>query len=169
MSKWRGRATRSHESDTLPLPITAEPLSSSSIFSAIYHFSPHLVTPLSPYLQSEEIARSSIREPIQPSRHTGPRRATFACDGMSAGYISSRAPRRAGHSSDSPPRGLIRAARKAFLNAPTDFYHAISRDSAKAWGPRPGLCPLVWRYHHPYRYTSDRWRTRKTVISSGTI
>src|ERR1700690_4086093 len=121
-------------------PITAEPQSSSSIFSLTYHFRPPPAIPLPPYFQADEIERSSIREPIQPSRHTGPRRATFACDGMSAGYISSRAPRRAGHSSDSPPRGLIRAARKAFLNAPTDFYHAISRDSAKAWGPRPGLC-----------------------------
>jgi len=48
--------------------------------------------PLSAYFQSDEIVRSSIREPIQPSRHTGPRRATFACDGMSAGTLAA-APR----------------------------------------------------------------------------
>src|ERR1700690_2047944 len=53
--------------------ITAEPQSSSPVFSSTYHFHAHPAIQFSPYFQSDEIWRSSIREPIQPSRHTGPR------------------------------------------------------------------------------------------------
>jgi hypothetical protein len=122
---WTARPRRRRPCKRRLPPITVATQSVSRIFSPTYRFDVHPAIHLSPYFQSDEIVRSSIREPIQPSRHTGPRRATFACDGMSAGTLTPR---------PAPCGSLIglfavrvnQAARKAFLNAPLHHRNGLS-------------------------------------------